>query len=77
VASNDDLVEVREVLLVGVPCNKLVKNLVRRDGLGPVGVLVGTATSPLRTLPDQQTRPRLIAASCLFLGIRRVIPVRV
>jgi hypothetical protein len=76
-ASNDNLIEVGEVVLVAVPRNKLIEDLVRRDGLGLVGVLVSTAASPLRCLPDQQVRPRLIATSCLFLGIRRVIPVRV
>jgi hypothetical protein len=77
VASNDNLLHVREVVLVGVPRNKLVKNLIRRDGLSLVGVLVGTAASPLRCLPDEQVGPGLVATSCLSLGIRRVIPVRV
>jgi hypothetical protein len=77
VASDYNLLNVREVVLVGVPRNKLVKNLIRRDGLGLVGILVGTAASPLRCLPDQQVSPRLVATSCLLLGTRRIIPVRV
>jgi hypothetical protein len=77
VASDYNLLNVREVVLVGVPRNKLVKNLIRRDGLGLVGILVGTTASPLRCLPDQQVSPRLVATSCLLLGTRRIIPVRV
>jgi hypothetical protein len=77
VTSNNNLLDVGEVVLVAVPRNKLVKNLIRRDGLSLVGVLVGTAASPLRCLPNQQVRPRLVTTSCLLLSTRRVVPVRV
>jgi hypothetical protein len=78
VTSDDDLVDVGEVVLVGVPCNQLIKDLVRRDGLGLGGVLVGTAASPLRSLPYKYVGPGLGTSRKLLRGSGgSIVPVRV